>query len=345
MSAVSPTQHAVETPRRIAVVIPCYKVARHVLGVIAAIPSECERIYVVDDACPEGSGKLVAAQCRDPRVLVIFHEKNQGVGGAVISGYRRALEDGMDVVVKIDGDGQMAPALLPRFVAPLLRGQADYAKGNRFFDLRNISAMPPLRMFGNAVLSFFSKLSTGYWDLFDPTNGYTAIHADALRMLPLEKLSRRYFFETDLLFRLGTVRAVVQDIPMDARYGDETSGLRVSRILGEFLFKHLRNCCKRIFYNYFLRDMALASIELAAGVALLTFGLVYGSIKWMHSYDTASLATAGTVMLAALPVIVGLQFILAFLAYDIANVPRRALSALTATQAPRISGGHGTTGA
>jgi glycosyltransferase involved in cell wall biosynthesis len=313
---------------RIAAVIPCYKVAQHVLDVIAAIPHECERIYVVDDACPDGSGKLVAAQCRDPRVQVIFHEKNEGVGGAVISGYRRALGEGLDIVVKIDGDGQMDPALLPRFVAPLLNGQADYAKGNRFFDLRNISRMPTIRVFGNAVLSFFSKLSTGYWDLFDPTNGYTAIHADALRMLPLDKISKRWFFETDLLFRLGTVRAVVQDIPMDARYGDEVSGLRVSRVLGEFLFKHLRNFGKRIFYNYFLRDMALASIELVAGVALLTFGLVYGSVKWIHSHDNGSLATAGTVMLAALPVIVGLQFILAFLAYDIANVPRRALSGL-----------------
>ncbi|MEO7478376.1 MAG: glycosyltransferase family 2 protein, partial [Lysobacteraceae bacterium] len=196
---------------------------------------------------------------------------------------------------------------------------------------RNISKMPMIRVFGNAVLSFFSKLSTGYWDLFDPTNGYTAIHANALRMLPLDKLSQRWFFETDLLFRLGTVRAVVQDIPMDARYGNEVSGLRVPRILGEFLFKHLRNFSKRIFYNYFLRDMALASIELPAGVALLAFGLVYGSIKWVHSHDSGSLATAGTVMLAALPVIVGLQFILAFLAYDIANVPRRALSGLAKT--------------
>ena len=319
---------------RIAVVIPCYRVAQHILDVIAAIPAECERIYAVDDACPDGSGKLIQSQCHDPRVQVIFHEKNSGVGGAVISGYRHALDDGMDIVVKIDGDGQMDPTLLPRFVAPLLRGQADYAKGNRFFDLRNISKMPTIRVFGNAVLSFFSKLSTGYWDLFDPTNGYTAIHADALRMLPLDKLSQRWFFETDLLFRLGTVRAVVQDIPMDARYGSEVSGLRVSRILGEFLFKHLRNFVKRIFYNYFLRDMALASIELLAGVTLLAFGLVYGSIKWFHSQDSASLATAGTVMLAALPVIVGLQFILAFLAYDIANVPRRALSALAKSDMP-----------
>jgi dolichol-phosphate mannosyltransferase len=314
---------------RIAVVIPCYKVTRHVLGVIAAIPTVCSRIYVVDDACPEGSGRLVAQQCADPRVNVLYHRTNQGVGGAMITGYRQALEDDMHIVVKLDGDGQMDPALLPRFITPLLCGHADYSKGNRFFDLRNIREMPVLRILGNAVLSFFSKLSTGYWDLFDPTNGYTAIHVDALRMLPLDKISRRYFFETDLLFRLGTVRAVVQDIPMDARYGNEISGLRVSRIFGEFLFKHVRNLVKRIFYNYFLRDMALASIELIAGLGLLAFGFTYGATKWMYSHDTGSLATAGTVMLAALPVIVGLQFILAFLAYDIANVPRRALSALT----------------
>ena len=327
--AGSHSRNAAPHPR-IAVVIPCYKVGAHVLDVIAAIPASCHRIYAGYDACPEGSGRLIQTQCRDLRVQVIFHEKNQGVGGATISGYRRALDEGMDIVVKMDGDGQMDPTLLPRFVAPLLVGRADYTKGNRFFDLRNLGAMPAIRVFGNAVLSFFSKLSTGYWDLFDPTNGYTAIHADALRMLPLDKLSRRWFFETDLLFRLGIVRAVVQDVPMDACYGEEVSGIRISRILGEFLFKHLRNFAKRIFYNYFLRDMALASLELVAGVALLGFGLVYGAVKWAHSHDSASLATAGTVMLAALPVIVGLQFVLAFLAYDIANVPRRPLNGIAA---------------
>jgi len=243
-----------------------------------------------------------------------------------MSGYRSALEEDMDIVVKIDGDGQMDPALLLRFVEPLLSGQADYTKGNRFFDLRNISAMPGLRVLGNTVLSFLSKLSTGYWDLFDPTNGYTAIHADVLRMLPLDRISQRYFFESDLLFRLGTLRAVVCDIPMDPHYSLEISGLKIHRIVGEFAFSHMRNFCKRVFYNYYLRDMSLASLELLVGLPMLIFGLVFGLAHWIYGVRSGIATPTGTIMLATLATIVGLQFVLAFMGHDIASVPRRPLN-------------------
>lgn len=309
----------------IAVVIPCFRVSRHVLGVIAAIGPEVSRIYVVDDACPEGTGERVRAECRDPRVQVLRNASNQGVGGAVLAGYAAAIADGARVIVKIDGDGQMDPGLLPAFVAPILAGEADYTKGNRFYDLENIGRMPGLRLFGNAALSFMAKISTGYWDVFDPTNGYTAIHADVARLLPAGRISKRYFFETDMLFRLNTVRAVVVDVPMDAHYGDEVSNLRISRVLGEFLFKHVRNFGKRIFYNYFLRDLSVASLELVVGSAMLCFGVVFGSWQWWHSAQAGVSTPTGTVMLAAVPVILGLQFLLAFLGYDIASVPRRPL--------------------
>jgi dolichol-phosphate mannosyltransferase len=310
---------------RVAVVIPSYKVTRHILGVIAGIGPEVARIYVVDDKCPDGSGAFVRANCQDPRVTVIEHAQNQGVGGAVMSGYRAAIADGAAVIVKIDGDGQMDASLIPNFVAPILAGEADYTKGNRFFDLERIGSMPPMRLFGNAVLSFLTKLSSGYWDLFDPTNGYTAIHADAARYLPFDKISRRYFFETDMLFRLNTLGAVVTDVPMDAVYGDEVSNLKISRIVTEFAAKHVRNFFKRLFYNYYLRNMSLASIELPLGVASLLFGLVFGISHWIDATRHNQATPAGTVMVAALPVIMGVQLILAFLAYDIASVPRRPL--------------------
>ncbi|WP_342779198.1 glycosyltransferase family 2 protein [Luteimonas granuli] len=246
-------------PPSIAVVLPCYRVTAHILDVLASIPDAVEHIIVVDDACPDGSGELVRKACTDPRVRVHVNPTNLGVGGAVLHGYRQAIDAGADVIVKIDGDGQMDPRLIGHFVGPILAGDADYTKGNRFFDLTNIARMPRLRIFGNAVLSFMAKLSTGYWDLFDPTNGYTAIHADVARRLPFDRISQRYFFETDLLFRLNTLRAVAVDVPMDAHYGDEVSNLKVSRVLGEFLAKHTRNFGKRIFYNYFLRDLSLAS--------------------------------------------------------------------------------------
>ncbi len=310
---------------RVGVVIPCFRVARQILGVIAGLGPEVTHIYVVDDACPEATADLVTAQCTDQRVRVLRHTQNQGVGAAVVSGYRAALADDCDCVVKIDGDGQMDPALIPAFIAPILAGEADYTKGNRFFQLEDLAAMPRIRLLGNAVLSFFSKFSSGYYRLFDPTNGYTAIGLTALQLLPLDKLARRYFFESDLLFRLGTIGAVVRDIPMRAIYGDEVSGLKVGRILLPFLLGHSRNLAKRIGYNYFLRDFSVASLELLLSLPLLLFGLWQGVSGWLHSMQTGQLASSGTVMLAALPIILGTQLLLSFLNYDFQNSPRMPL--------------------
>jgi glycosyltransferase involved in cell wall biosynthesis len=311
----------------IAVVIPCYRVTGHILSVIERIGAEVSKVYVVDDKCPDLSGQFVLQKCRDPRVVVVFNEVNLGVGGAVMAGYRRAIADGADVIVKIDGDGQMDPAMLMRFVRPIVKGQADYSKGNRFYDLSRILQMPKIRLFGNAVLSFMAKLSTGYWGLFDPTNGYTAISARIAVHLPLEKISERYFFETDILFRLNTLRGVVVDIPMHAHYADEKSSLKISKVLTEFVFKHSQNTLKRIFYNYFLRDMNIASFELIVGLLMVGFGLVYGGYHWVESSARSAATPTGIIMLATLPIIVGFQLLLAFLAFDMANVPHRSVSA------------------
>ncbi|MDD1009926.1 glycosyltransferase family 2 protein [Pseudomonas shahriarae] len=311
--------------KKIAVVIPSFRVRNHILNVISKIGPEVNKIYVIDDCCPEQSGDFVESNCKDERVKVIRHIENQGVGGAVMSGYQAAIDDGMDVIVKVDGDDQMEPHLIPNFTAPILAGEADYTKGNRFFDLEEITAMPKLRLFGNSVLSLMTKLSSGYWDLFDPTNGFTAIHRDVAKHLPFKKISRRYFFETDILFRLNTLRAVVADIPMDAKYGDEVSNLKISKIIGEFLAKHTRNFFKRIFYNYYLRDMSIASFELPLGILLFLFGTTYGVYSWAHGLSTGIATTSGTVMLASLPIILGTQLILAFVAYDISALPTKVL--------------------
>ena len=315
-----------EPPKNpIAVVIPCYKVKKHILGVISGIGEYCTKIYVVDDACPEDTGAWVTQNCQDPRVVVLRNSENLGVGGAVMHGYQAALSDGMEIFVKVDGDGQMDPALIPYFVAPIISGDADYTKGNRFYDLERIGQMPKLRLFGNAVLSFMTKLSSGYWDLFDPTNGYTAIHHETAKHLPFAKISNRYFFETDMLFRLNTLRAVVVDIPMDAKYDDEVSNLKINKVVTEFIGKHLRNFSKRIFYNYYLRDMSLASFELPLGCLMVVFGIVFGGFHWWNSLQEGGNTPVGTVMLASLPLLLGTQFILAFFGHDIASVPRRPL--------------------
>lgn len=309
----------------IAVVIPSYKVKTHILDVIARMGPEVAQVYVVDDMCPEGSGTYVEENCRDPRVRVLRNSVNKGVGGATMAGYQAAIEAGHEVIVKVDGDGQMAPELIPQFVAPILEGHADYTKGNRFYDLTHIGQMPAIRLMGNAALSFMSKFSSGYWDIFDPTNGYTAIHAKVASHLPMDKISQRYFFESDMLFRLNTMRCVVMDIPMDAHYADEVSSLRIGSVLGEFLGKHTRNFIKRIGYNYFLRDMSAASLHLVLGLMLMLFGLVFGSYHWMISVTQHVFTAAGTVMLAALPLIMGLQFLLAFMLHDTQSTPRQPM--------------------
>ena len=321
-----PAMHTLPAHEAVAVVIPSYKVTRHILGVIAGIGPEVARIYVVDDKCPDGSGAFVREHCRDPRVVVLEHEVNQGVGGAVMTGYRAAIADGARVMVKIDGDGQMDGSLIPNFIAPILAGEADYTKGNRFFNLERLGAMPPLRLFGNAVLSLMTKLSSGYWDLFDPTNGFTAIHADAARYLPFDKISKRYFFESDMLFRLNILGAVVADVPMDAVYGDEESNLKVSKVLPEFLGKHASRLVKRYVYLYLLRDFNIGSLYSILGALLCLAGLIFGGLHWVQSAATGAPASSGTVMVAALPVIIGIQFLIAFLHYDVSNVPREALS-------------------
>lgn len=310
---------------RIAVVVPSYKVSRHILAVITGIGPEVERIYVVDDACPEKSGDFVLANNTDKRVQVLFNPVNLGVGGATMHGYRQALNDGYDIVVKVDGDGQMDVRQIAALVSPIVAGQADYAKGNRFFDLSYVKSMPLARLLGNSALSFVNKFVSGYWNVMDPTNGFTAIHSAMIRFIPLDKIEKRYFFESDMLFCLGTIRAVVADVPLPAKYGDEVSNLRILRVILDFPSKYASRFLKRIFFCYFLRDFNAASIALLLGIPLLAFGIAFGIHAWLSSALTGVAATSGTVMLAALPAGIGLQFLLAALAYDVSNTPKQSL--------------------
>ncbi len=310
----------------VVVIIPCFRVKEKILPLLKQIGPNVQRIIVVDDACPEHTGEFVTKNCTDPRVDVIIHEKNLGVGGAVKSGYRRAMAVGASVIVKLDGDGQMNPSLIAGLIEPLLSGEADYTKGNRFYDLDYLKEMPMLRKIGNSFLSFLNKQVSGYWDIMDPANGFTAISSAALKYLPLDKIDNRFFFENDMLFRLNTIRAVVVDFPMLSFYDDEKSNLRISSVLLKFPMKYLSRFFKRIFYNYFLRDFNIGSIELITGVFLSTFGMIFGIIKWSASIISSHPATAGTVLVAALPVILGFQSLIAFLHFDLTNIPRKPIS-------------------
>jgi glycosyltransferase involved in cell wall biosynthesis len=309
----------------LAVVIPCYKVKAKILQVLSQIGDEVDSIYVIDDACPEQTGNFVTMQSSDPRIKVLFHQNNQGVGGAVITGYKAALADGASVIVKIDGDGQMDPKLINTIARPVVSGDADYSKGNRFDRLDNLFAMPKVRILGNAALSLWSKISTGYWRVTDPTNGFTAIHRSALESLNLDKVRKTYFFESDMLFRLSISNCVVTDVPMVAVYNDEVSNLRIHKVLLEFPWRHIVNFLKRIFYRYYLREWSVASFELPLGLALVSFGSWFG----LTSFATASAAglptSAGQATTSAVALILGVQLLLSFLAYDIQSEPTKPL--------------------
>jgi glycosyltransferase involved in cell wall biosynthesis len=309
----------------VAVVIPAYRVSQHIVEVLEGIGPEVAHVIVVDDACPDSSGDVVEgwAKGRDARIRLVRNKANEGVGGAMIAGYREALKTDAEIIVKVDGDGQMDTSRIKNLIAPIVRGQADYAKGNRFDSLEDLEQMPKIRIFGNAVLSLMSKFSTGYWQITDPTNGFTAIHRRVLERVRLEKLRRGFFFESDMLFRLAIIRAVVVDVPMAAQYGVEKSNLNIRRVIFEFPYRHTVNALKRTFYNYYLREWNVASFELPLGFALLIFGTSFGISSWAQASAAGVAATTGQVMLSAVPVILGAQLLLAFLSYDVSSEPRR----------------------
>jgi dolichol-phosphate mannosyltransferase len=306
-----------KSPRGIYVVIPSFRTKSKIIDVIKGIGPEVAGIIVVDDKCPENSGEYVLRNVKDKRVTVVFNEKNMGVGATTIRGYREALKAGAEVVVKLDGDGQMDPKYIGQVTEPILKGRSDYVKGNRFWNIAHVKTMPKVRLLGNLALSFFAKASTGYWNLFDPNNGYTAISSSMLRLLPLDQVDSRYFFESDMLFHLNLVGARTHQISMEAIYADEQSSLRVHKVIFEFLYKHIRNLVKRIGYTYFLRDFSFATINLVFGSSLLIFSLFRGVSSWIVNGHKGVPTELGTQFLVAITFISGLQMFLSFVNEDV----------------------------
>ncbi|MBV8199187.1 MAG: glycosyltransferase family 2 protein [Acidobacteria bacterium] len=322
---------------RIAVVIPAFRVAPHIAKVIQAIPEEVWRIVVVDDASPDDTAQIVDG-LGDPRVHLLRHERNGGVGAAMITGYRFALELGADIVVKMDGDDQMDPQYLLPLVEPLLAGEADYTKGSRFLYTRQLRQMPLLRRAGNLALSFLTKAASGYWDVFDPTNGYTAVHREVLETFDWSNLDRRWFFETSVLLELSLARAVVRDVQIPARYAGERSSLSEASALVRFPGKLLGAFCRRIWLQYFVREFSPVSLFLVAGLALSAFGTAWGVVHWVRSVETGVVATTGTVMIAVVPLILGVQLLLQAVSLDIQGAPKTPLS--RSSRAGRLRAGR-----
>ena len=305
----------------VAVVIPCYNVARHIEDVVRSVPSIVQSIVLVDDKSTDDT-LAVLEQIDDPRVVVRRHAVNQGVGGAVWSGYVCATELGADICVKMDGDGQMDGAALPALIQPLLEGTADYTKGNRFWDNRALSSMPFTRLMGNGVLSLLTKAVSGYWSIFDPTNGYTAVRTHVLRLINPSWIRPRYFFETSMLVALNAAGAVVRDVHMSARYGDEKSSLSIVSVLFQFPPLLVQSFLRRFLWRYVIRDFTALTVCAVSGAIAITFGATFGGYHWWKSIVTGVTATAGETILAALPILLGFQLIMVAIVLDTLLEPR-----------------------
>ncbi len=312
---------------RIAAVVPAYRVEREIEAVLRGLPRYIKHVIVVDDASPDGTAAVVAARVQhDRRLLLVRHQTNRGVGGAMITGFSKALELGAQVVVKVDGDGQMDTQNLPDLLQPLIEGQADYTKGNRFRDFAALRHMPLIRRIGNMGLGFMAKAATGYWNLFDPTNGFLAIRAETLSQLPFEQVDQGFYFEISMLSHLYLLGAVVQDIPMPARYKGEVSSLAVHRVLFEFPGKLLATFLRRAVLKNFIYDFSMVSIYLLTGLPLLLFGLAFGGYEWIRYSRLGVPAPTGTVMLPTLCVLLGIQLLISAIESDLRSVPRQPLT-------------------
>lgn len=307
----------------ITVVIPCYNVSKHIGDVISKLPPEVNWIITVNDCSKDDTGKvLMSLQQTNKKIVVIDHESNQGVGGAMITGFKKAIELNSDVAVKLDGDGQMDSNYLAALIKPIIDNKADYTKGNRFRDFKALRQMPVLRRFGNLGLSFMIKAASGYWNIFDPNNGFIAISNEMLRTININKIHKRYFFESSMLIELYHCDAVIQEIPMKARYGDEVSHLSLTRTLLGFPPKLLKAFIRRIILRYFLFDFNIASLYLLFGIPLFFIGLIYGIVNFIEYGSSHTPAPTGTVVIPTLLIIMGFQLLLSATSFDISNYPK-----------------------
>jgi glycosyltransferase involved in cell wall biosynthesis len=309
---------------RIAVVVPAFCEAATIVQTISALPAFVDHIVAIDDASTDGTYDALQT-IRDSRLVLLKLPENGGVGAATLTGFTKAIALNADILVKMDGDGQMDPAQLPSFLDPILRGDADYVKGNRFVHTRELIQMPMLRRLGNIGLSFMTKLASGYWAIFDPSNGYVAIHSAVAKLLDPNRIHKRFFFESSVLLELGLHRAVVRDVYMPARYGDETSTLSERRALFEFPPLLFKGFLRRIMIQYFIRDFSAVSLFLIVGLCSTIFGVSWGVYHWILSAETQILTSTGTVMIAVLPIILGIQLLLQAAVLDIQNSPTEPL--------------------
>ena len=303
--------------KHIAVVIPAHDEELLLPTTLEGIPDFVDRIYVVDDASGDGTAaRARSAAERDPRISVIVRERNGGVGAAVVTGYRQALEDGTDVAVVMNADNQMDPDDLAQIVLPVARGEVDYAKANRLFTGQAWQLIPHSRYLGNAVLSLWTKVASGYWHIADAQSGYTALGRRMLELLDLDHLYPRYGFPNDMLVHLNVWNAKVRDVPSRPIYGvGERSGIRLRKVIPAISWLLIKRFWWRLWQKYVIRDFHPLVFFYVFGLFSLVFGLGLGIYQIVIKAEGYA-ATAGVVVLVALLLLFGLLFTLFAMWFD-----------------------------
>lgn len=308
---------------KIGVVIPYYNASKHINNVLNKLPSFIHKIYIVNDKSPDNfSEELIKESKNFEKVCIVNHEKNLGVGGATKTGFYNAIQDELDYLVKVDSDDQMDTTYIKELIESLISTDFGYAKGNRFRDFKALKSMPKTRKIGNLGLSFLTKVATGYWNNFDPTNGFFAIKVVVLKELDLESLSNRYYFETSLIAELYFHKIRIKDIPMPAIYGDEKSSMKVWKMPFVFMPRLTKTFFKRIIRSYYIYDFNISSIYMLLGVPLFLFGFIFGVYTWWYYASKDVLAPTGTIMLVTLTIIIGFQLLLQSVHYDVIKAPK-----------------------
>lgn len=310
--------------KNIAVVIPYYNAAKHIVSVVQKLPDYIDGIIIVNDNSPDELPEdlIKAYKNINTKIFILNCEVNFGVGGATKKGFQFAVDNEFDVVVKVDADDQMDTSYLEEMILPIVENKAHVSKGNRFKRTKELKKMPFVRRIGNLGISFLAKLATGYWNNFDPTNGFLAIKTIVLKEVEFDNLSNRYFFETSLLSELYFNGVKVKDISMPAIYADEKSSMKVWKMPFVFSYNLLKLFVKRILKSYFLYDFNIGSVYLIFGTFLFLFGLFFGGINWHHYAQINTPTPTGTIMIATISLILGFQLLLQFIQYDIFNAPK-----------------------
>jgi glycosyltransferase involved in cell wall biosynthesis len=300
--------------KKVAVVVPAFNEEGLVGSTVSTIPAFVDKIYVVDDGSTDAT--VERAEGADERVEVIRHEKNEGVGAAIVTGYRRSAADEYDVTCVMAADGQMDPDDLEMLVRAIASNECDYAKANRLFTGQAWQLIPKTRYLGNAVLSFLTKIASGYWHVADSQSGYTAVNLETIRMVDLERVYRRYGFPNDLLVHLNVWNRRVRDYPSRPIYGvGERSGIRLRKVIPRISWLLLKGFFWRMGQKYVIRDFHPLILFYMLGILLFGVGILLGIVEVALRF-AGNPITSATIVLVALLVISGLQLLLFAMWFD-----------------------------